>query len=120
MTSMLIVSSQGPEVAERSFMPFIVGVTAQAMDIDVAIYFIMDGVVLMQKGMAKRVKAPGYPPLDKTAEDFLKAGGKIYICSNSQSFRRINPKNGFIDGCEIAGAAKLVECIYEYDKTIYI
>ncbi|MHA1973624.1 MAG: DsrE family protein [Candidatus Hodarchaeales archaeon] len=120
MPSMLIVASNGPEVAERCYMPFIVGATAQAMDVEVAIFFIMDGVVLMQKGMAKRVKAPGYPPLDKTIEEFMEAGGKVYICSNSQNFRKISPDKGFVKGVEIAGAAKLVECIHEYDKTVYI
>ena len=120
MESTLFVASHGPEVAERCFMPFIMGATGQAMDIDCAVFFIMDGVVLMQKGMAKRVKAPGYPPLDKTVEEFIKAGGKVFICSNSQDFRKINPKKGFIDGVEIAGAAKLLELIHEYDKVVYI
>ena len=83
MANLLIVGTQGPEVAERCFMPFIVGQTAQLMEIDVAVFLIMDGVVLGQKGMAKRVKAPGYPPLDETMETFLKEGGKLYICSNS-------------------------------------
>lgn len=120
MPSMLIVASHGPEVAERSFMPFIVGATAQAMDVETAVFFIMDGVVLMQKGMAKRVKAPGYPPLDKTIKEFMEAGGKVFVCSNSQAFRRIDPKNGFVEGVEIAGAAKLVELIHEYDRTVYV
>jgi len=120
MVSTLFVASHGPEVAERSFMPFIMGATGQAMDIDCAVFFIMDGVVLMQKGMAKRVKAPGYPPLEETINEFLEAGGKIYICSNSQAFRKINPKKGFIEGVEIAGAAKLLELIHEYDKVVYI
>jgi predicted peroxiredoxin len=120
MPSTLYVASHGPEVAERCYMPFIMGTTGQMMDIDSAVFFIMDGVVLAQKGMAKRVKAPGYPPLDKTIQEYLDAGGKIYVCSNSQNFRRINPKNGFIEGIEIAGAAKLIELIHDYDKTVYI
>ena len=120
MPSLLIISTNGPEVAERSFMPFIVGETAQMMDIDVSVFFLMDGVVLPQKGMAKRVKAPGYPKLDETIESFMKAGGKVYVCSNSQNFRKINPRKGFVDGTIIAGAAKMVELIMESDKTIYI
>lgn len=120
MASMLLIGTQGPEVAERCYMPFIVGETAQMMDIDVTVFLIMDGVVLGQKGMAKKVKAPGYPPLDKTIENFMKAGGKLYICSNSQNFRKMNPKKSFVEGSVIAGAAKLVEVIMENDRTVYI
>lgn len=120
MSSLLLVASQGPEVAERTFMPFIVGQTAQMMDIEVSIFLIMDGVVIAQKGMAKRVKAPGYPKLEELIQNFLAEGGKLYVCSNSQAFRRIDAKTGFVEGAEIAGAAKLVELIMENDRTVYI
>ncbi|MCG3219007.1 MAG: DsrE family protein [Candidatus Heimdallarchaeota archaeon] len=117
--SLLIVTSMGPEVAERCFAPFIIASAAQMMDVKVEIFMMMDAVILAMKGAAKHVKAPGFPPLPDLIQSFFDEGGKIWVCSNSQHFRRISPKS-LVEGTEIAGVAKMVELMMDFDKTLSI
>ncbi len=117
--SLLIVTSMGPEVAERCFAPFIIGTAAQMMEVKVEIFMMMDAVILAMKGAANHVKAPGFPPLQDLIKTFVEDGGKIWVCSNSQHFRRIPPKS-LVDGTEIAGVAKMVELMMDFDKTLSI
>ncbi|MHA2299036.1 MAG: DsrE family protein [Candidatus Hodarchaeales archaeon] len=117
--SILLIGTQGPEAAERSFAPFMIGTTAQVSNVEANVFLMMDGVVLAMEGAAKKVRAPGFPPLEELMQDFVEEGGKIYVCSNSQEFRMINPKK-LVDGSEIAGAAKLVDLILEHDRTVWV
>ena len=117
--SILMVGTIGPECAERFYAPFITGTTAQAMDVKVNVFLMMDGVILAKKGAAKRIKAPGFPPLQEVMADFVEEGGKIYVCSNSQAFRKI-PAKSLVEGSEIVGAATLVKLMLEHDKTLWV
>ena len=82
--SLLIVTSMGPEVAERCFAPFIIGTAAQLMEVKVEIFMMMDAVILAMKGAAKHVKAPGFPPLPDLIKNFIEEGGKIWVCSRER------------------------------------
>ncbi|MFX1513292.1 MAG: DsrE family protein [Promethearchaeota archaeon] len=115
----LLVGTQGPEAAERCYAPFVVGTTAQVSDVEANVFLMMDGVVLAMEGAAKKVSAPGFPPLEELMTDFVEEGGKIYVCSNSQEFRKINPKK-LVKGSEIAGAAALVDLILDHDRTVWV
>ncbi len=117
--SILLVGTQGPEAAERCYAPFTIGATAQVSDVQANIFLMMDAVVLAMKGAAKKVSAPGFPPLQELMQDFIEEGGKIYVCSNSQEFRKINPKK-LVEGSEIAGAAALVDMILDHDRTVWL
>lgn len=117
--SLFIVASWGTEVAERCYAPFVIGTTAQASDVKSNIFLMMDAVLIAKKGFAKKVKAPGFPPLEELIESFTDEGGKIYVCSNSAAFRGIGEKD-VIEGSEIAGAALMVDEILEHKRTVYI
>ena len=119
MASLYIIGQWGPEAAERCFGPFVTGTTAQAMDVDVKIFLMMDGVYLMKKGIAEKIKAPGFPPLQELIQTFLDSGGKIELCSNSVEFRGVKQKDLRDDRITIAGAATMVDDTLEYDRTMY-
>jgi predicted peroxiredoxin len=55
MPSIYIISQWGPEAAERCYGPFVTGTTAQAQDVDADIFLMMDAVMLVKKGSAKKV-----------------------------------------------------------------
>ena len=74
MPSLYIIGQWGPEAAERCYGPFVTGTTAQAQDVDANIFLMMDAVMLMKKGMAEKVKAPGFPPLPDLIDAFLESG----------------------------------------------
>jgi predicted peroxiredoxin len=119
MPSLYIIGQWGPEAAERCYGPFVTGTTAQAQDIDANIFLMMDAVMLMKKGMAEKVKAPGFPPLPELIDAFLEAGGKIQVCSNSVEFRGIGEKDLRDPRIEIAGAATMVDEVLKHDKSMY-
>jgi predicted peroxiredoxin len=119
MPSLYIIGQWGPEAAERCYGPFVTGTTAQAQDVDADIFLMMDAVMLMKKGAAEKVKAPGFPPLPDLIDAFLEAGGKIQICSNSAEFRGITQEDLRDQRIEIAGAATMIDETLKHDRTMF-
>ena len=119
MPSIYIISQWGPEAAERCYGPFVTGTTAQAQDVDADIFLMMDAVMVVKKGVAKKVRAPGFPPLPDLIDAFLEAGGKIQVCSNSAEFRGIGEKDLCDPRIEIAGAATMVDETLKHDKVMF-
>ena len=118
MPSLYIIGQWGPEAAERCYGPFVTGTTAQTLDVDVTIFLMMDAVMLMKKGAAEKVKAPGFPPLPELINTFLEAGGKLHVCSNSVEFRGIKKEHLRDSRIEIAGAATMVDDVLKHDRTM--
>ncbi|MFW9964492.1 MAG: DsrE family protein [Candidatus Sifarchaeia archaeon] len=118
MASLYIIGQWGPEAAERCYGSFITGTTAQAQDIEANIFLMMDAVMLMKKGAAEKVKAPGFPPLPDLIDAFLEAGGKIQVCSTSVEFRGIGQEDLRDPRIEIAGAATMVDEVLNHDRTM--
>ncbi len=118
MASLYIVAQWGPEAAERCFGPFVTGTTAQAIDVDVTIFTMMDAVLLLKKGMAEKVSAPGFPPLPDLIDSFLEAGGTLHVCSNSAEFRGIKKEDLRDQRIEIAGAATMVDDVLKHDASM--
>jgi len=118
MASLYIIGQWGPEAAERCYGPFVTGTTAQAQDIDVTIFLMMDGVMLLKKGMAEKVKAPGFPPLPDLIDAFLEGGGTLQVCSNSVEFRGIGQEDLRDPRIVIAGAATMIDDALKHDATM--
>ncbi len=119
MPSLYIIGQWGPEAAERCYGPFVTGTTAQAQDVKVKIFLMMDAVELMVKGVAEKMKAPGFPPLPDLINMFLEEGGEIDICSNSAEFRGITEKNLRDPRIKIAGAATMIDDTLNYDRVMF-
>ncbi len=119
MPSLYIIGQWGPEAAERCYGPFVTGTTAQAQDIKVKIFLMMDAVYLMKKGIAEKIKAPGFPPLPDLIQMFLDEGGEIELCSNSAAFRGIKEEHLRDSRIKIAGAATMIDDTLNYDKTMF-
>jgi predicted peroxiredoxin len=119
MASLYIVGQWGPEAAERCYAPFVTGTTAQAIDVEVTIFLMMDAVQLMKKGMAEKIIAPGFPPLPELIDAFLEGGGKLQVCSNSAEFRGLTQEDFRDDRIEIAGAATMVDDVLKHDSSMY-
>lgn len=118
MATLYIISSWGPEAAERCYGPFVTGTTAQAQNVKADIFLMMDAVWLMKKGIAEKIRAPGFPPLPDLIKAFLEEGGKIEVCSNSAEFRGLKKEQLRDPRIEIAGAATMIDETLKHDKTI--
>jgi uncharacterized protein involved in oxidation of intracellular sulfur len=89
------------------------------MDTEANIFLMMDAVMLMKKGAAEKVRAPGFPPLPELINEFLDAGGKIQVCSNSAEFRGIEQEDLRDPRIEIAGAAAMIDDTLKHDKVMF-
>jgi uncharacterized protein involved in oxidation of intracellular sulfur len=74
--------------------------------------------MLLKKGMAEKVKAPGFPPLPDLIDSFLEAGGKLQVCSNSVEFRGITKEDLRDPRIDIAGAATMIDDALNHDATM--
>ena len=63
-------------------------------------------------GYAEDIHEEGFAPLKDLMANFVKAGGKIYVCSPCFKKRKLD-ETQLIDGAVIVGGAKLVEFMGE-------
>jgi len=57
---------------------------------------------------AEAIHEEGFAPLAELMANFVKAGGKIWVCSPCMKKRKLD-ENNLVDGATIVGGAKLVE-----------
>ena len=103
--------THGPEAPERATIPFVMATTAQASDVEVAMGFQAEGVLLAKIGVAEGIQAPAFPPLKTLLDAYLEAGGKFLVCGPCVKSHGINPETDFIEGAKLVNAATFVkEC----------
>jgi len=114
----LYVQTSGIDTPERLYAPFILAMTAQAMDLDASIYFLIKGITVLQRGAAEKIKIGNFPTLKEIMDQAIKAGVKIYACA--QSCDLLNMPNGdLVEGVTIAGAASVNDLVLEADGALY-
>jgi predicted peroxiredoxin len=84
----VIIATHAEESPDKATIPFVMGSTALAMDVDVSIILQVTGVYLALKGYADHVHAAGFPPLLELQETFFEAGGKLLVCSPCMQARK--------------------------------
>lgn len=93
---------------DKATVAFVIANAALGSDKDTLVFLSIEGVRLSQKGYADDIHEEGFAPLRELMANFAKAGGKIIACSPCFKKRKLNEAN-LVDGCVIAGGAKLVE-----------
>ena len=98
----------GKDNTDKATVAFVVANAAAASDKETLVFLNIEGVRLSQKGYADSIHEEGFAPLKELIDNFVKAGGKIYVCSPCFKKRALDEK-ALIDGATIVGGAKLVE-----------
>jgi predicted peroxiredoxin len=93
---------------DKATVAFVVANAAVASDKEALVFLSTEGVRLSQKGYAQDVREEGFTPLQELMDNFVKAGGTIYVCSPCFTKRKLDDKN-LVAGALIVGGAKLVE-----------
>jgi len=114
----LYVQTSGIDAPERLYAPFILAMTAQAMDLDASIYFLIKGITVLKKGAAERIKISNFPTLKEIMDQAIKAGVKMYACAQSCDLLNM-PKGDLIAGVTVAGAATVNDLVLEADGVLY-
>lgn len=116
----LYVQTSGIETPRRLYSPFILAQTAKAMDIEPTIYFLGEGITVVTKGNAEKIKMGSFPSLKEVIDQTLKMEIPILICRQSmQVFGQNLTPSDFIDGTKIVGAATLNSLVLESDGTMW-
>lgn len=117
----LIVQTSGLREPKRTYAPLYIANAAAVMDMDVTIWFTMEGVSQLKKGEAEKVElVPGSGVTLKTWLDRAQeAGVKFKACAQALEAEDLDPDNITVEGCEIIGAASIVDMALEADEVMY-
>jgi len=103
----LIVMTSGPETPRRCSTPFFMAHIAAAMDYDVTMFFTIDGILLLKKGLADDLYSKeGGKPVGEYLQDAMDAGVQFKACTAATELHDLTPED-LIDGVEMVGGATL-------------
>jgi uncharacterized protein len=117
MSTILYVQTSGVDTPERTYAPFILGMTARAMDVEAQIFFMIKGITILKKGEAEKVKLGSFPSLRDVIDQAAKAGVKFYICEQSTQLFGM-ARGDFIPEAKVAGAGTLNDLALDADSVI--
>ena len=97
---------------DKATVAFVVANAAVASDKETLVFHSTEGVRLGVKGYADDIHEQGFAPLRELMANFVKAGGKIFVCSPCFKKRGLD-ETKVVDGAVVVGGAKLVEFLSE-------
>jgi predicted peroxiredoxin len=89
--------------ADKATVAFVV-----ANEQETVMFLSVEAVRLCQQGYADDIAEEGFAPLKDLIANFVKAGGKVWVCSPCFKRRKLDEAK-LIPGATIVGGAKLVE-----------
>ena len=118
MTRIVYVQTSGVDTPERLYAPFILAMTAKAMDIDAVIYFVIKGVTVVKRGEAEKIKLGRFPSLKEIMDQAIQTGVELMVCDRSAELLGIN-MGDLIEGAKVVGAATLNDLVLEADASMF-
>lgn len=119
--TVLIVMTSGPSTPHRCATPFYLGAILAAMDADVRIFFTMEGVNLLKKGVAENLTAmAGGKRVIEFMRDAKAAGVKLHLCTPALPGYHIDEHHDVIDEVdELSSGGVLADLILSSDKVLF-
>lgn len=119
--SVVIVMTSGPSTPQRCATPFYLGAILASMDADVKIFFTMEGVNLVKKGVPENLAAmEGGKKIIEFMRDAKAAGVKLALCQPALPGYQIDAKSDLIPEVdEVAGGGVLADLILSSDKVLF-
>jgi predicted peroxiredoxin len=118
--SFLILQTSGIREPKRTYAPLYIATAAAAMDMDVTIWFTMEGVTQLRRGEAEKIElvAGSGITLRTWLDRARDAGVKFLVCAQAMEAEGLS-LDEMIDGCDVAGAAAIVDMSLEVDQVMY-
>ena len=114
----LYVQTSGDDTPKRLYSPFVLGMTAKAMDMDATIYFLGSGVTVVKKGAAEKLREGSFPTVKEIMDQAIAAGVRLLVCE--QSCQLLGVEGGdFIPEAKVVGAATLNDLVLDADGTMW-
>ena len=116
----LVIQTHGVETPTRTYSPLFYAVAAAAMEMDVMVWFTMNGTNQLKKGEAEKVQLD--PTSDVTLKTMLQMAMdndvKLRVCQQSLTLWNMTPAD-LIDGVSILGATSIIDLALEADHVMY-
>ena len=116
----LVIQTHGVETPRRTYSPLFYAMAAAAMEMEVLVWFTMDGTSQLKKGEAERVKLD--PKSDVTLktmlEQAMEADVELRVCQQSLALFDMTVDD-LIDGVEILGATSIIDLSLGADHVMY-
>jgi predicted peroxiredoxin len=114
----LYVQTSGVDAPKRLYSPFVLAMTAEAMDIDATIYFLGLGVTVVKKGEAEKIREGSFPTVKEVMDQAAAAGVKFLVCEQSTQLLNLD-RGDFIEEAKVVGAATLNDLALDADATMW-
>ncbi len=116
----LVIQTHGVETPTRTYSPLFYAVAAAAMEMEVMVWFTMNGTNQLKKGAAEQVQLD--PTSDVTLKTMLQMAldndVKLRVCQQSMTLWNMN-KDDLIDGVEILGATSIIDLALDAAHVMY-
>lgn len=118
--TIVILMTSGPSTPGRCATPFYLGSILAAMDVEVHIFFTMEGVRLMERGVAEDLAAmEGGKRIIQFIRDAKRAGVVLHVCQPALPGYRIDAASDLIEEVDrVARASELADLVLRCNKVI--
>lgn len=113
----LYVQTSGINTPMRLYSPFVLATVARAMGIDATIYFLGQGLSVIKRGEAEKIKMGDFPPLSEVMKRAADAGVKFQVCDQSSQLMGLG-RGDYVEPCEVVGAATLNDLALDADAIL--
>lgn len=118
--TVVIVMTSGPSTAHRCATPFYLGALLAAMDAQVTIFFTMEGVRLVKRGVPEAMVAmAGGKPIIEFIREAKQAGVKLAACHPALPGYDMDVDNLIAEIDEISSGGALADMILSCDKVLF-
>ncbi len=116
----LVIQTHGVDTPTRTYSPLYYAVAAAAMEMEVMVWFTMNGTNQLKKGEAEKVelvKDSGVT-LKTMLEMAMDNEVELRVCQQSLTLWDMKPED-LIDGVGILGATSIIDLALDYDHVMY-
>jgi predicted peroxiredoxin len=118
--SVVIVMTSGPSTPQRCATPFYIGALLAAMDAEVTIFFTMEGVRLVRKGVPDNLAAmEGGKRIIEFMRDAKNAGVTFHACNPALPGYEMEKDDLIPEIDEVSSGGALADMILSSDKVLF-
>jgi predicted peroxiredoxin len=108
MSKLCVSLTYAKDNCDKATVAFVVANAAVASSQETLVFLSTEAVRLAVKGYADDIHEEGFAPLKQLMDNYLAAGGQLFVCSPCAKKRGLD-ETQIIAGAQVVGGAKLVE-----------
>ncbi|MBN1755868.1 DsrE family protein [bacterium] len=112
-----ILYIQTTDLPERQYSPLILAQTAKMMDIEPQVYYLGNGLRVLRRGEAEKIKVGNFPTVAEMLKKTMDMGVDIFVCEASKKMLGWDNVE-LIPGAKIVGAGTLNDLALDADAVI--